>query len=179
MPDHSMIVTPRLFLRPWRDTDRQAFAALNADPEVMHDLGGPISRTESDEKLNRYAAAFERDGLSRWVIEERGSADFLGYAGLLHRSNHPLGAHFDLAWRLKRSAWGRGYATEAASTALTDAFSRVGLAEVLAYTSPENHRSQAVMARLGLQRDPSRDFVAAYEGLGNWLGLVWVARPAA
>ena len=85
---------------------------MNADPEVMHDLGGPISQAESDEKLDRYATAFERDGLSRWVIEERGTAEFLGYAGLLYRGSHPLGAHFDLAWRLRRTAWGHGYATE-------------------------------------------------------------------
>ncbi|HEY3948154.1 GNAT family N-acetyltransferase [Phenylobacterium sp.] len=177
MPDGAMIETPRLLLRRWRDTDWPAFAAMNADPEVMHDLGGPITRAESDGKLDRYAAAFDRDGLSRWVIEDRGSAEFLGYAGLLHRASHPLGAHFDLAWRLERTAWGRGYATEAASAALNDAFMRVGLVEAFAYTSRENLRSQAVMARLGLRRDPSRDFTATYDGFGEWSGLVWVARP--
>lgn len=177
--DDAMIETSRLLLRPWRDTDRHAFASMNADPEVMRDLGGPISQAVSDAKLERYAAAFERDGLSRWAIEDGASSEFLGYAGLLYRAHHPLGPHFDVAWRLRRAAWGRGYATEAASAALTDAFVRVGLVEALAYTSPENHRSQAVMARLGLHRDPVRDFIASHEGLGEWSGLVWIARPAA
>jgi len=48
------IETPRLRLRPWRDGDRIGFAALHADPEVMADLGGPIDRSASDAKLDRY-----------------------------------------------------------------------------------------------------------------------------
>jgi RimJ/RimL family protein N-acetyltransferase len=75
-----------------------------------------------------------------------------------------------------RSAWGHGYATEAARAALNDAFTRVGLAEVVAYTAPDNLRSQAVMSRLQLERDPSRDFTADYDGVKAWRGLVWVAR---
>ncbi len=78
-----------------------------------------------------------------------------------------------------RNAWGRGYATEATQAALNDAFIRSGLDEVVAYTAPDNLRSQAVMTRLQLQRDPSRDFTANYEGIGAWHGLVWVARRSA
>ena len=172
-----IIDTPRTRLRCWKENDRESFAAMNAHPEVMLDLGGPINRAESDAKLDRYAAAFERSALSRWVIESR-EGEFLGYAGVLPRPDHQIGAHFDLAWRLVRHAWGRGYATEAASAALNDAFSRAKLAEVLAYTAPDNLRSQAVMARLKLHRDPSRDFTANYEGFGAWQGLVWVGRPS-
>jgi RimJ/RimL family protein N-acetyltransferase len=87
-----------------------------------------------------------------------------------------LGEHFEIGWRLVRSAWGNGYATEASKAALADCFSRAGLQEVLSYTSPDNLRSQAVMARLGLERDPARDFTASY-GKGEWRGLVWFARP--
>jgi RimJ/RimL family protein N-acetyltransferase len=93
-------------------------------------------------------------------------------------NDHPLGPHFEIGWRLMRDAWGRGYATEAAAAALDDAFKRVGLSEVVSYTAPDNLRSQAVMKRLYLQRDSSRDFSANYEGVGIWHGLVWVGRPA-
>jgi RimJ/RimL family protein N-acetyltransferase len=88
--------------------------------------------------------------------------------------HHPLGGHVDIGWRLMRSAWGHGYAT-AAKVALQDAFAR--LTEVLAYSSPGNVRSQAVMDRLCLQRDPARDSSAEYDGIDTWRGLVWVARP--
>lgn len=75
-----------------------------------------------------------------------------------------------------RSAWGKGFASEAARAALHDGFGRHGWTEVLSYTAPDNLRSQAVMGRLGLAREPHRDFTAGY-GDDAWRGLVWVARP--
>ena len=72
-----------------------------------------------------------------------------------------------------RHAWGHGYATEAARAALADASLRFELTEVLAYTAPDNIRSQAVMNRAGLQRDPLRDFKAFYDNVGAWRGQVW------
>lgn len=174
-----MIDTPRTRLRCWREADREAFAAMNADSEVMRDLGGPISRAMSDAKLDRYAAAFSRYRFCRWAVEQR-DGDFLGYAGVMPvHEGHPLGRHFEIGWRLVRNAWGHGYATEAASAALHDVFTRVGLSEVVAYTAPDNVRSQRVMDRLRLQREPSRDFTANSENVGAWRGLVWVARPTA
>jgi RimJ/RimL family protein N-acetyltransferase len=170
--------TARLTLRAWREADRDSFAALNADPEVTWDLGGPLTRSESDAKFDRYVASFERHGFSRWAVEDSKRL-FLGYTGVrLSPPDHPLGPHAEIGWRLVRSAWGQGYATEAAASALLDAFARIGLGEVLAYTSHDNVRSQAVMRRLGLRRDPTRDFSHVY-GDRPWRGLVWVARPVA
>lgn len=170
-----MIRTKRLLLRPWRDEDFHAFAELHADAEVMADLGGPIDRDASDTKLSRYRAAFSEFGISRWAVEDA-EGRFLGYAGVVPRpsSEHPLGNHLEIGWRFVRAAWGRGYATESARAALSAAFS-TGLEEIVSYTSAENVRSQAVMARLGLQRDTSRDFVADYGGT-LWRGLVWAAQ---
>ena len=170
------IETPRLRLRTWIETDRTPFARMNADPEVMHDLGGPIDVSESNAKFDRYAAALNEHGFGRWLVETH-DGKFVGSSGVLKgSSHHPMGEHFEVGWRLVRTAWGHGYASEASKAALEDAFSRVQLPEVLAYTSPENTRSQAVMRRLGLKRDPSRDFVAKYPK-GEWYGLVWVALP--
>jgi len=153
------------------------FAALNADPEVARDLGGPLSRAASDAKLDRYMDTFGRRGFCRWAIET-GDGDFLGYAGVMPpREDHPLYPHCEVGWRLTRDAWGHGYATEAARAALDDIFTRVGLMEVVSFTAPDNLRSQAVMARLDLIRDVSRDFTLQDERLGLWRGLVWVARP--
>jgi RimJ/RimL family protein N-acetyltransferase len=172
-----IIDTPRTRLRCWQESDRDAFAALHAYPEVMFDAGGPLDRLQSDPKLDRYAAAFDQCGFTRWAVESR-EGDFLGYAGVMpSRPTHPLGPHADIGWRLVRSAWGRGYAAEAAAAALHDAFTRCRLTEVLAYTASDNLRSQAVMERLRLRRDPSRDFSEPYS-LGMWHGLVWVATPS-
>jgi len=171
-----VIHSDRLRLRNWLDTDKDAFAALNADPEVTQDLGGPLDRTQSDAKFDRYVAAFDQYGFCRWALEDS-DGQFLGYTGIMPSPpDHPLGPHVEIGWRLMRSAWGCGYATEAAKAALHDAFARVGLREIFAYTDAGNLRSRAVMDRLRLQRDPSRDFTAHYDGVGTWHGLVWVAR---
>ena len=173
-----MIRTKRLMLRPWGDEHRVPFAGMHADPEVMLDLGGPIGHSESAAKLDRYCRAYAEHGLSRWAVETL-DGDFLGYAGVMPRPSpeHPLGSHFEVGWRLVRRAWDKGYATESARAALDDAFQRVGPGEIVSYTSADNSRSQAVMARLGLLRDTQRDFTAEYEDVGRWQGLVWVALP--
>jgi RimJ/RimL family protein N-acetyltransferase len=171
-----VIGTPRLRLRCWTKSHRDAFAAMHADPEVMLDYGGPISRSESDAKLDRYMASYWEHGFARWAIETP-DGDFLGYAGVMTRGpDHPLGLHVEVGWRLVRHAWGFGYATEAARASLTDAFDRVGLHAVIAYTSADNLRSQAVMKRLQMRRDPSRDFVLDCAANKGWRGLVWEVR---
>jgi RimJ/RimL family protein N-acetyltransferase len=171
-----IIRTLRTQLRCWEEADRDAFACMHGHPEVMQDYGGPISRGESDTKFDRYVAAYRQHGFCRWAIERREGA-FLGYAGIMpSRLDHPIGSHIEIGWRLMRQAWGQGYATEAARAALNDAFARMGFAEAVAYTAPDNLRSRAVTNRLPLERDPSRDFTADYDGIKAWRGLVWVAR---
>ena len=161
-------------VRPWHETDKPAFAALNADREVAADLGGSLSRAASDAKLDRYRATFERHGFSRLAIEDSQAA-FVGYAGVMpSTADHPLGPHAEIGWRLARAAWGKGYATEAARAVLEDAFARLGIREVLAYTAADNVRSQAVMGRIGMRRDPLLDFDTVY-GDTPWHGRVWVA----
>lgn len=173
-----ILTTPRLVLRSWRDADRDCFAALNSDPDVMSDLGGPLTRAESDTKFDRYRSAFREHGFSRFAIEERHGA-FVGYAGLMPGgTDHPLGLHVEIGWRLAAAAWGKGFATEAAGAVLRDAFERLCLAEILAYTAADNTRSQAVMSRLGMQRDSQRDFSMPSRD-GIWHGLVWALRRPA
>jgi len=140
-------------------------------------MGGPLDETQSDAKFDRYVATFARHGFARLAIEDQ-QGHFVGYAGIMPSPpDHVLGQHVEIGWRLARLSWGHGYATEAAREVLRDAFTRIGVTEVLAYTASDNERSQAVMSRLGLQRTPTRDFSTAYNGR-MWRGLVWVAAAA-
>jgi RimJ/RimL family protein N-acetyltransferase len=174
-----MIETPRLRLRHWQQSDREAFARMHADADVMRDYGGPIDESASHIKFDRYIGVWRAHGFGRWVVETHDRA-FLGYVGLMPSApGHPIGPHVEIGWRLVRHGWGHGYATEAAQAALKDAFSRVGLNEVLAYTADDNLRSKAVMHRLRMQRDPSRDFTLDHDGIKGWRGLVWATRAAA
>ena len=169
------ISAPRLRLRCWAQVDRDVFAAMHAHPDVMHDYGGPISRSESDAKLNRYMATYQEHSFSRWAVEAH-VGEFLGYAGITPVRPRPS-PRFTRTDRLAAdAAWGFGYATEAAQAALTDAFIRIGLDAVIAYTAADNLRSQAVMTRLQMRRDPSSDFTADYATIKGWRGLVWEAR---
>src|SRR5207244_1325049 len=125
-----------------------------------------------DGSLESYKS--NRDGY--WQVETM-DGKFLGYGGVMPvRDDHPIGLHDEIGWRLIRKAWGNGYATEAARAALIDVFRRVTLLEVLAYTAPDNLRSQAVMKRLKLKRDASRDFTICSNRVGTWQGLVWRAQ---
>ena len=151
--------TERLILRRWRDSDREPFARMNADPEVMRHMVRPLTREESDALVDRIERHFDELGYGLWAVEVPGVTRFAGFVGLL-RATFP--AHFtpavEVGWRLDRPFWGQGYATEAARSALADAFERVGLSEVVSFTIPANLRSIAVMERLGMTREPADDF---------------------
>ena len=153
-----MIETDRLILRQWREADRAPFAALNADPQVMAHFPAPLTRTESDRGLDRQAAFIAQDGLGFRAVERRSDGAFIGMVGV---TRPPAAFGFapalELGWRLARAFWGYGYATEAALAALRAGFD-VGAPRVVSFTANENVRSQAVMARVGLERRPELDF---------------------
>src|SRR5258706_7234598 len=143
-----MIYTERLALRPWRESDGDALAKMCADPNVMVDYPRPQTREESDERLRRYLDTFDRHGICRWALEGRSDGAFIGYCGIQPVfDDHPLAPGAEIGWRLVRSAWGQGYASEAARASLLDGFLRCGLLDILSYTTPDNLRSQAVRLR--------------------------------
>ena len=92
------ITTSGLRLRAWERTDRDAFAALHTDPAVMHDHGGPISRTASDAKLDRYAMAYRQHGFCRRAVETRDGA-FLGCTGIMPSRDFTADYDGIKAWR--------------------------------------------------------------------------------
>ncbi|WP_260617190.1 GNAT family N-acetyltransferase [Microbispora hainanensis] len=151
------IRTERLVLRRWREDDKEPFAALNADPVVMEHFPATLSREDSDALAERIEAGFDEHGFGLWAVEADG--EFIGFTGLsVPRFTAPFTPCVEIGWRLARSAWGRGYATEAARASLEDGFGRAGLTEVVSFTAVQNVRSQAVMRRLGMTHDPADDF---------------------
>ena len=160
-----VLVTPRLRLRPWRESDLEPFAAMNADARVMAHFPKPLARAESDAMAERAQASLASRGWGLWAMELAGEERFIGFAGLAVPSWQ---AHFtpcvEIGWRLCAEAWGKGYATEAARAALRYGFEKVGLAEIVSYTSLANARSIAVMERLGMHRDGEFDHPMIAEG---------------
>jgi RimJ/RimL family protein N-acetyltransferase len=154
-----MIETARLTLSAWTEAERAPYRAMCADPEVMHDYPAPFTTEVADERFERHMAAFTRDGFGKWALRRNEDGEYLGYCGVnpIWQTLAP-GPGLEIGWRMVRSAWGRGYASEAARAALANVFARTSANEVLSYTASTNLRSQAVMRRLGLRRDASRDF---------------------
>lgn len=153
-----MLRTPRLLLRPLRDADLDAVAAMHADPRVVAYLHAPLSRSESAELLARLRALTARDGVGLSAVELLGDGTFIGLVGLARPREMPLAPCVEISWRLASPYWGRGYATEAARACLDHGFQRLGVPEILAWTSRPNVASQRVMERLGMLRDPDADF---------------------
>jgi RimJ/RimL family protein N-acetyltransferase len=159
MTDDLQLRAKRLILRRWRPEDREVFARLNADPEVMEHLPGPLSRDQSDAFADRIAVSFDHLGYGLWAVELPGEAEFIGYVGLaLQQFEASFTPAVEVGWRLARNYWGRGFATEAARAAVADGFTRVGLNEIVSFTIPANLRSTRVMECLGMTHDPADDF---------------------
>ena len=151
--------TSRLVLRQWREDDRAPFAALNADPLVMEHFPTSLKRHQSDAMMDRCVEELQRDGYGLWAVEVRTSHEFIGFVGLtVPHWEAPFTPCTEIGWRLARSAWGHGYATEAANAATATAFGPAGLDEVVSFTTIRNLRSQQVMQRIGMTRDPHGDF---------------------
>jgi RimJ/RimL family protein N-acetyltransferase len=152
-----VITTARLVLRPWRDSDREPFAAMGRDPEVMACFPSLVTREQSDALIERASAHITREGFGFWALES--AEGFVGFAGL---QTVPFEAHFtpavETGWRLARAHWGKGYAIEAARAALAFGFGTLGLREIVAFLLPANTRSASVCERLGMHRNPADDF---------------------
>ncbi len=150
------LATDRLILRAFRDADRSAFAAMNADPIVMEHFPATLDRAASDALLDRIRERWAADGHGLWAVERRSDGAFLGFTGLARLAylEQP-----EVGWRFVPSAWGQGFATEAARAALRFGFDNLAVPEIVSVTSVRNERSQAVMRRLGMHRDPADDFL--------------------
>jgi RimJ/RimL family protein N-acetyltransferase len=154
------VETERLLLRPWRDSDREPWPAMNADPRVREFFPGLLTRDRSDASIDLFMECFARDGFCFWAVEEKASARFAGFTGL-HRVD--FDAIFtpcvEIGWRLTHRFWGRGLSSEAARASLDYGFGRLGLSEIVAFTPMGNVGSRKVMERIGMSRDQGGTFI--------------------
>jgi RimJ/RimL family protein N-acetyltransferase len=139
MSSPSQLRTARLLLRRWRESDHEPFAALNADPKVMEYLPDRLTRAESNHLIARIEARFAACGYGLWALEVRATGEFVGFTGLAVPS---FDARFtpavEVGWRLARSTWGKGYATEAGLASIAFWFRDAGLDEIVSFTSAAN-----------------------------------------
>jgi RimJ/RimL family protein N-acetyltransferase len=169
-----MIRTERLLLRSWRDDDLEPFAAMSADPIVMEHFPSLLDRARTAEVIGRIRGHFDREGYGLWAVEVPGVAPFIGFTGI---ARVPFrGEWIEVWWRLAREHWAQGYATEAARASLDWGFANLDVDEIVAMTVPANVRSQRVMEKLGMRRDPAADFEHPSIPEGSPLRPHWLFR---
>jgi RimJ/RimL family protein N-acetyltransferase len=158
------IATERLVLRPLADRDRDANAAIFADPEVRRFALGTLDRDAADARLDRCMAEYERTGFGMLAVQDRLDGSHLGMIGLTGfgpalAAAIPSHPGLQIAWQLARHAWGRGLATEGARAVLEHAASMLGQTNIVAITAAINGPSRRVMDKLGMQYRPDDDFL--------------------
>lgn len=167
--DAPVLETARLRLRPWREGDPEAFAALNADARVMRYFPGPMSAAGSNTLTSAIQDRFRAWGFGYWAVETE-ALPFAGFIGLSRPAYEaPFLPAVEVGWRLDPRCWGQGLATEGARVAMAFGFGQVGLPGIIAVAPRANTASIRVMERLGMTGDPAEDFdhpaLAAYPDL--------------
>lgn len=145
--------TERLILRRFTPEDVEHLVELDSDPEVMRYLtGGKQTSREkiATETLPWLLSEYESgDGFGRWAAIEKQTGAFIGWFGLRRHEDTPAG-EVELGYRLRRSAWGRGYATEGSRALIRKGFTELGVLRVVANTMTVNQASRRVMEKLGM-----------------------------
>jgi RimJ/RimL family protein N-acetyltransferase len=117
----------------------------------MRYLSGTMSPQQTEEEVSRFMRHWEERGFRLWAVEEKASGLFIGLIGLLYQEEWPVGEHkTEVGWRLDRSFWGRGLATEGARAKLHHGVDKLGLQRIISITVPQNVASRRVMEKLGM-----------------------------
>lgn len=146
--------TPRLRLRVPQRGDFDGFCELMGDEEAARHIGGAMTRTAAWRKFLQMPGAWVLQGFGMFSVLDRETGEWLGQAGPWQPEGWP---GTEVGWSFKRSAWGKGYAREAAVATIDWAFDHLGWSDVIHSIAPDNVASQALAARLGsTNRGPGR-----------------------
>ena len=142
--------TPRLYLRQFTLEDAALLLQLNSDPEVLKYLHEPILQNEAHAKkiLTKVIFPQYENRLGRWAVFVKENNEFIGWCGLKYRSEPD---EYDLGYRFIKTAWGKGYATEAASYTLRYGFETLRLEVITGRAHIENKASLKVLEKTGMK----------------------------
>lgn len=155
-----MIETARLRLRPWREDDKPAFAAIVNTWAMMKHFGGVRPRAEIDRLVDGQMERQDADGHCLWAVETKADAALAGICGLRigGHPDTPVAGMYELGWRIAERHWGQGIAREAAEVSRDWGWRYTPARTIAAWTNPQNAPSRGLMIRLGMIRRPDLDF---------------------
>lgn len=180
------IETARLIIRDWQERDRAPYAAFLADPVLRKFFRSVVDATTVSNWIDGYIEELATSGFGWRAVERKSDGVLIGDAGvgLIDDASRAAMRGAPLAeagWTIGRAYWGQGYATEAASACLAQAWSQPELPEIVAAAHVENAASHRVMEKLGMRRDVLGDFEDPRFPAGHWLRphvLYRLDRPA-
>jgi RimJ/RimL family protein N-acetyltransferase len=145
-----ILETERLVLDTWQVSDWTGLRPIATDVEVMRYITGGVPWTDEQIKLfaDRQVKLYSERGFCRWRLLAKPTGEMIGFCGVGFWRDAP---NPEIGWWLARRYWGRGLATEAARTALRDAFERVQLDRIISIARSANRASTRIMEKLGLK----------------------------
>ena len=155
--DSTVLETPRLRLRMFRQADTEAYGDMLADPEVARHLshGQPLSPLEAWRHMAMVLGHWQLFGFGPWAVEERASGHLIGRIGPYYPPGWP---GLELVWTIRRQWWGQGLATEGAGAALASIFRKMAPDQVISLIRPKNGPSIRVAEKIGQQPLGSMEF---------------------
>ncbi|MFC5044736.1 GNAT family N-acetyltransferase [Aquimarina hainanensis] len=151
---HSYIFTSkRLGFRNWRSEDIEILAAINQDDAVMEFFPYKPTRKESEDFMLRMQQSFDEKGYCYFAVDILDTQECIGFIGLCEQTYLETPASFvDIGWRLKKSSWNKGYATEGALACLAHGFDYLQLDSIYAVAPVINKKSELIMTKIGMQK---------------------------
>ena len=143
----------RLGFRNWIDSDKEPYAKMNQDKDVMEYFPSIKTQEESYAQVTRFQKHFANNGFTFFAVDILETNEFIGFIGIINSS---FEASFtpckEIGWRLQKSSWGFGYATEGAKRCLEYGFNQLNFKEIYAITPLKNSKSESVMLKIGMQK---------------------------
>ena len=153
-----LFTSQRLGFRNWKNEDLVPMSELNADEEVMEFFPQTYNLEATKEFIRIMQKNFDEDGFCFYAVDKLADNKFIGFIGL-HKVN--FDADFtptqEIGWRLSRSAWNFGYATEGAKRCLEYGFEQLNFNEIYSFTPLQNIRSENVMKKIGMKKEGEFD----------------------
>ncbi len=151
MTQKYIFTSQRLGFRNWTESDLPEFAKLNADKEVMQYFPATLTEQQTSDFINRLQTHYEKYGHTYFAVELLETEEFIGFIGLVYQEYaSDFTPATDIGWRLKKTAWGKGFATEGAKRCLEFAFNDLNLDKVIATCTKNNTPSENVMIKTGM-----------------------------
>ena len=141
----------RLGFRNWIKSDLTEFAKINADLEVMKYFPKPLTKKETSAFIDRLLIHYKKNGYNYFATEILETGELIGFIGLANQDyKTTFTPAVDIGWRLKKSAWGKGYASEGAKKCLEFVFNNLNLDKIISTCTEKNTKSELVMKKIGM-----------------------------